>query len=116
MEKFKMSNNSPVKLQVKISSDAIVGSNVSLENQLIKKSITYGFNADLGNSNELTDKKLSIVSNFFVHDNNIDAIMNTTVVSYTLKDDVNSQQYSGKTIKIDNQLFMVYLVINLIDS
>lgn len=111
-----MSNNSPIKLQVKISSDAIVGSNVNLENQLIKKSIAYNFATDLGNSNDLTDNKLSVVSNFFVHGNNIDAIMNSTTVSYTLKDDVNSQEYSGNKIKIDDRLFMVYIVIDLKNS
>ncbi len=114
METFKMANDSPLKLKVKISSDAIVGSNVRLEEKIIKKSIAYQFDSNMGNTKDLKNKKVTIVSNFFVHDGNIDVIMNNTNVIYTFIDNDNSIDYSGKKLKIDDEMFMIYALIKLV--
>ncbi len=113
MKTIKIKKDSLVKLYVKISSDAIVGSNVSLDDVVIKKSIQYSFNIGLENVN---DKILSVVSNFFVSTGNIDAIMNNTNVTYTIKSDDIPKEFNGEKIKINDNLFMVYFVIKLIKN
>ncbi|WP_430410250.1 hypothetical protein [Kordia sp.] len=116
METFEMTTNSSVNLSVGISSDANVGSNVNLNDKLIKKSRQYSFKSDIGNSNDIHNGMLSVVSNFFVNDNNIDIIMNNTTVKYLLKDSMNTKNYECKKVKINNNLFMAYIVIKLLGN
>ncbi len=60
MEKIKISKDNTVKLFVKISSDAITGSNISIDDVIVKKSVQSSFNTDLGNINDLNNKTLSV--------------------------------------------------------
>ena len=114
MEQFKMTPNSPVKLTVSISSAAIVGSNVSINDKIIKKSIAYKFTTQLGNSEDLRGKFLTSFSNFSTHGENADAIINATKVTYTMRDSEKSKQYNGKLVKIDDNLYTIYLILELI--
>lgn len=116
MKTFKMSTNSEVKLNVKISTEALVGTNVKLDSKIIKKSSTYNFSANLGNSSDIVNKKLNVVTNCFVTDENIDPILENTVFKINLKDDENEQNYEGKKLKIDDEFFIVFDVIELIKN
>lgn len=114
MEQFEMTPNSEVKLMVSISSAAIVGSNVSINDKIIKKSIAYKFTTKLGNSNDLKDKILTSFSNFSTHDGNAESIINTTKVIYTMRDSGNVKQYEGTLIKISDDAYTIYLALELI--
>ena len=114
MEEFKMQPNSSVRLLVKISSDAVVGSNVSVDEKIVKKSIQYSFSVDLGNSNDLNNSEVTTFSNFIVKTGNIDQIIESTTLRCTLKDGSSSKVYTGKTLKIDNSYFIALSNINLI--
>ncbi|EZH75634.1 hypothetical protein ATO12_02265 [Aquimarina atlantica] len=116
MKTFKMSANSEVKLNVKISTEALVGTNVKLDSKILKKSSTYNFSTNLGNSTDIVNKKLNVVTNCFVTDENIDPILENAVFKITLKDDENEQSYEGKKLKIDDEFFIVFTVVELVKN
>ncbi len=109
-----MTDNSLVKLSVKISSEAIVGSHIKLDKELIKKSSAYSYNIDLGNSDDLEDKNLNVVLNCFVQGGNIDIIMNNTVVDFLIKDNENKKNFIGEKMKITDDFFIIIYVVELI--
>lgn len=113
METFKMQTNSNVKLLVHISSDALAGSNVRLNETIIKKSTSYKFSVDLGNSNDLNNSKVTEFSNFLAT-GNIDAIIASTTVKCTLKDGTNTETFLCKTLKIDEEYFIALQTIKLV--
>jgi len=115
MEDVFIGMDNDVKLFVKISSDAIVGSNVSLNDSLVKKSGLYSFNVDLGNSNILDNNKLSIGSNFFVSDGNVDSFLRNTSVTCILKFGDDTKEFFCENVKITESFFIAFLVINLIN-
>lgn len=114
MKTFEMSDNSIVKLSVKISSEAIVGSHIKLDKELIKKSSTYNYNIDLGNSKNLIDKNLNVVLNCFVQGGNFEIVMNNTIVDFQMKDDNNTKEFIGEKIKITDDFFIIIYVVKLI--
>ncbi len=114
METVKIQAGLSVKLFVKISTVAIVGSNVSLDDNVIKKSTQYDFTVDLGLIDHIDNKVLSIVTNYFISSGNIDTIMNSTQVSYALKYRNDSKELPHEKVKINNNLFMSYKVIKLV--
>lgn len=114
METFKMTPNVNVNLRVKINSVAIVGSNVSLDDTMIRSSKAYEYTVSLGNSNDLDGKTLSGVANFKVPiGGNVNAIMAATTVDYTLTQGGNSKTFQGTKVKINNSLFMAFVLIKL---
>ncbi|APY07079.1 hypothetical protein BWZ20_01625 [Winogradskyella sp. J14-2] len=113
METIEIKAGEEVKLNVKISSDANAGSNVSLNDKVIKKSITNNFSLDLGEIEQLDEGILSVVSNFFVLGGNIDAIIETTHVVNTLSSDTTTIEITSEKVKISPVLFMAYIVIKL---
>lgn len=113
MKTIKIKAGEQVKLTVKISSDANVGSNVSLNNVIIKKSITNLFSVSLGVIDAIDGHVLSTVSNFFVLGGNIDAIINTTIVEATISSDTASETIEAEKVKLDDMLFMAYTVVKL---
>lgn len=113
MKTIKIPDVKPVKLNVKISSDANVGSNISINDEVVKKSIQYDFSIEHDKISDIYGKVLSVVSNFFVQGGNIDAIMNATSVTYTIKYSANSQEFIGEKVKINSVLFMVYFVTKI---
>lgn len=114
MESFEMSTNSLVKLSVKISSEAIVGSHIKLDKELIKKSSTYNYDLDLGNSSPLVDKNLNVVLNCFVQGGNIEIVMNNTIVDFQMKDENNTKEFIGEKMKITDDFFIIIYVVKLI--
>lgn len=115
MDKFKMGNDKEVILSVSISTEALVGSNVKLDKKIIKKSAVNNFKATLGNSNDIKDKKLNVVINCFVEDN-IDQVMDNIVVDFSLTDGKNSQNYEGQKLKIDDEFFIIFYVVELLKN
>lgn len=113
MKQFQMTPNSEVKLTVAISSAAIVGSNVSINDKMIKKSIAYKFTTQLGRSNDLKNKILTSFSNFSTHNENAEDIINATKVVCTVSDSENSEQYTGKLVKIHANAYVIYIVLEL---
>ncbi len=113
METIKIKKDTLVKLSIKIDSVAIVGSNVSLDDVVVKKSKQYSFNTDLGNSNDLDNKVLSVVTNYFVSTGNIDTVMKNTDATYSIKTDEDSNDFQGEKVKINNTIFMTYKVFKL---
>lgn len=111
METIEIKAGEDVKLNVKISSDANAGSNVSLNDKVIKKSITNNFSLDLGEIEQIDDGTLSVVSNFFVLGGNIDAIIETTHVINTLSSDTSAIEITSEKVKISPVLFMAYIVV-----
>jgi len=109
METFTLNSNQAVKLTVKISSDANVGSNVSIDDVILKKSIQYNFTTDLGT--DLDQKTVSVVSNFFVSTGNGNAIFNNTNVSYVIKQGDSVKEFSAEKVKLNSSIFMAYIVI-----
>ncbi|MEM6895379.1 MAG: hypothetical protein AAF554_16910 [Bacteroidota bacterium] len=114
METVVIPANTSVRLEIKISSDAIVGSYVSLNDNVIKRSQQYRFFVDLDNSNDLNNSVLSSVSNFFVAMGDIDPIMNTTKVIYTLKFGGEEIVFEGDKVKINEDLFMAFFIVKLV--
>lgn len=114
METFQMTNNSTVKIAVSISSDASVGSYVSMSNNFKKRSTQNNFNMTLGNSDDLRNEIVSEVSNFFTTPELIENIMNNTSVVCTISDGINSQEYTGTTEKMTERMFVHYLDVQLI--
>lgn len=109
-----MSKNSPLKLFVSISSPNIVGSNVSINDNIIKKSIAYNFNTVLGNSNDLDKKILSVQSFFSTFIGDTKMISSKTKVIYKLKDNEKTKEYEGTMVKINDEMFVVYLILKLV--
>lgn len=114
MEQFKMTPNSAVKLTVSISSAAIVGSNVSINDKIIKKSIAYKFTTQLGNSEDLRGKFLTSFSNFSTHKERSNKISDGTKVIYTMRDAEKTEKYEGTLIKIADDAYTIYLALELI--
>lgn len=113
MNIIKIPDVNPVKLTVNISSDANVGSNISINDEVVKKSIQNEFSIEHNSVSDIYNKVLSVVSNFFVQDGNIDAIMNATYVSYAIKYEDIIQEFTGEKVKINPVLFMVYFVAKI---
>ncbi|WP_268223995.1 hypothetical protein [Sinomicrobium oceani] len=116
MKTIRVHANSPLKLFVKISSEAVVGSYVSLDDQVVKRSGLYDFNVDLGNSNDIAGSQLSGASNFFVALGDADAIRKQTKVLYVLKWAEAEEEFGGDVVKINDSIFMAYFVVKLINS
>lgn len=113
MEIFEMTENSAVNLRVRISSDAIVGSNVSLNDKLIRKSSAYGFEVPLGEAGDLDGQVLSSVSNFFVS-TNLDRIFDVTRIKFVLKNGAKTKEIDAQKVKIDGNISMGYMVVQLV--
>lgn len=113
MKTIKFKAGEAVKLSVKISSDANVGSNVSLNDTVVKKSILNRFDVDLGVIDAIDGKTLSVVSNFFFNSGAIDAVMAATHVECTLSSVSNSEIISAEKVKVSTQLFMAYTIVKL---
>ncbi len=113
MKTFKMPKNTATKLLVSVSSDAIAGSNVRLNGDIIKKSATNKFDVSIGNSNDLNNAKLSVWCNFEINSGNIDAIMNSTTVKCTLKSGEVLEVFEASKIKIDNDYFIALFAVEL---
>ncbi|MCD0470798.1 hypothetical protein [Flavobacterium sp. JAS] len=113
MDTLNIPENTVVKLQVNISSDAVVATNVSINDVIVKKSTQYKFTTDLGTVSLLTHKGLSVVSSFFVSTGNIDAIMNVTQVSNSLLYDNQKVELQVYKQKITQNFFIVYSSVNL---
>lgn len=114
METFQMVSNSIVKIAVKISTDASVGSYVRMGNNFKKRSTQYNFNITIGNSNDLRNEIVSEVSNFFTSSELIENIMNSTSVVCTISDSSNSQEYTGTIERMTDRIFVHYLDVQLI--
>lgn len=114
MENLEITSGSDVRLLVSVSSDAIAGSNVTLNDAVIKKSTQYSFSVDLGKIDDLHNKIVSIVSNFLVTAGNIDPIFNATQIKYTFKFGEDSKEYTCEKVKINNALFMGYFMVKLV--
>ena len=114
MEIFKMKTEETVKLNVSISSDAVVGSNVSLNDKVVKKSASNVFTVTLGKSDILHNAKVAIVSNFMVHNTSIESIIQTTEIEYTVKSGTMRKEYKGNIVKINANIFMGYTIIDLL--
>ncbi|MCX7548144.1 hypothetical protein OS188_09280 [Xanthomarina sp. F1114] len=112
METIKIKTGEQVKVVVKISSDANVGSNVSLNDVVIKKSITTNFTVPLGVIDDIDKSTLSVVSNFFVH-SKIDAIIETTIVEITVSSETTSVSVLAEKVKLNAMLFMAFVVLKL---
>lgn len=114
METVKIKAGSSVKLVVNISSEAIVGSYVSLNDNVIKRSQLYTFSLNLGDIEEIDNSILSSASNFFVSIGDIDPIFNNTKVTYTLEFAGNKKHIDGDKVKINEDLFMAYFIVKLV--
>jgi len=113
MKTIKFKAGEVVKLSVIISSDANVGSNVSLNDAVVKKSILNKFDVDLGAIDAIDGKTLSVVSNFFFNSGAIDAVMASSHVDCTLSSVSNSEIISAEKVKVNANLFMAYIVVKL---
>ena len=113
MDTFNMQSNATVSASTNISSIAVVGSNVLLNNEIVKKSIQYKFSTDLGNSNAINGKMARLVVNCFVKEGNIDTVMADTNISFTLSDGSHSHAYEAKKLKIFNDLFVATADVTL---
>ena len=114
----KFKSGESVKLTIKISSDANVGSNVNLDDIVLKKSITNKFSVELGKIDEIDGKTLSVVSNFFVISGAIDAIIEASHVDCILASDSQSETISAENnaqlglsgyLYFDGEKFLQYL-------
>lgn len=114
METIEIKAGLSVNLFVEISSEAIVGSYVSLNDNVVKRSQLYHFNIDLGIIDDIDNSILSSVSNFFVSVGDITPIFNNTIVTYTLKFGNEEKSFSGDKVKISNDLFMAYFIVKLV--
>jgi len=113
METIEISAGSNVKLIVEISSEAIVGSYISLNDNVIKRSQLYKFNVDLGKIDKIDNAILSSASNFFVSIGDIDPIFNNTIINYTLEFNGESRAIDGEKVKINEDLFMAFFIVKL---
>lgn len=116
METIRIPEGAQVKLQVAISSDAVVATNVSLNDIIVKKSAQYKFNMELGVANELDNNGLSIVSSFFVSTGNINQIINATQAIFTVLFNDESHTIAVQKQKMSNTFFIVYAYVELSKS
>lgn len=116
METVNIPEGVQVKLSVVISSDAIVATNVSLNDIIVKKSAQYKLNMELGVSNELNNKGMSVVSSFFVSTGNIDQILNATHAAFTVSFNDESHSIAVQKQKISNTFFIVYAYVKFSKS
>ncbi|MCX7549587.1 hypothetical protein [Xanthomarina sp. F2636L] len=112
MEIIKIKTGEQVKLAVKISSDANVGSNVSLNDVVIRKSTITNFTVSLGSIDQIDGNILSVVSNFFAH-SKIDAIIETTIVEITISSETTNVNILAEKVKLNTMLFMAFIVLKL---
>ena len=113
METIEISDGSDVNLIVAISTEAIVGSNVSLNDHIIKESQSYAFTTGLGNISNLNNKVLSSASKFNVALGDFDPVFNNTIVTYTLEHGGNSTNIPSEKVKASDNLFMAYFIVKL---
>lgn len=115
MEEVIVGKNNDVKLFVKISSDAIVGSNVSLNKVNVRRSGQYNFSVALGNSTDLDNNELLLGCQFIVADN-IDAIYENTIVTCVLKFGNVRKEFTCKKMRVNgfNNFFGAYFSVKLI--
>ncbi len=114
METIKIKAGTNVKLIVEISSEAIVGSYVSVDDNVIKRSELYQFNVDLGTIEDLDNSILSAVSNFFVSMGDFKPIFNNTIIKYTLSFSGEQKSFIGDKVKVSNDLFMGFFIVKLV--
>lgn len=103
----------PIKLQITISSDAFVVTNIRLKNAITSSKL-YKFTRDLGNITELQDSKMTIASNFYVEDDNIDQIFNNTLVNFKILYNGLSQDLDVELKKRTSDFFTAYSYVKLI--
>lgn len=115
METISVPEGSHLKLQVSISSDALVATNIRI-GSTITSSKQYKFNKDLGNISDLENSKMTIGSNFFVSDDNINQIMNATQVTFKISHNGESQELSIQKKKRTDDFFTVYAYVKFIKS
>ena len=113
METIKIKSGEEVTLTVNISSDANVGSNVSLDDEVIEESPSNNFSVALGNIDDLHGKILAEQSNFTVPGGNIDDIMNTTHVDIIVESQTTSETRTAAKNKLSASLFVAYIVLRL---
>ena len=116
METVSITEGSQAKLQIAISSEAIVGTNVSLNDVIIRQSKQYKFNMELQPIAELDNSGMSIVSSFFVTTGNINHILNNTIATFTISYDDQSHEIKVTKQKITATFFIVYAYVKLIKS
>ena len=116
MEELKFPSGSSLKLFVKISSDAIPGSNVTLDGNVIKKSGQYTFDVELGKIDDLHQSLLSAATHFFVMGPNIDPIMANTTVDYYIRSGDKKVDIEDTMLKINDNLFTAYMIVKLLKS
>lgn len=113
MKTLNIPQNAQVKIRTGISSDALVSTDVNINDKIIKKSSLYKFTSDLGVVSDLKHKGLTIVSKLFVSDGNIDAIMNSTQVENILLYEDQKINLDIEKTKITEYFFIVYSSANL---
>ena len=109
METVKIPEGVQVKLNVTMSSDAIIGANIRLRNE-IKSYQKNIFTHDLGDISILENEKMTIQSLFHV-DQNIDQIMRVTQVIFEISYGDQNQKLTVKKKKIYSQLFVAYAYV-----
>jgi hypothetical protein len=114
MEIVEIRSGLSVKLSVEISSEAIVGSYISLNDSVVKRSQLYKFELNLGKIEELDNSILSGASNFFVAIGDLDPIFKNTQVVYSLEFDGEKKSIDGDKVKISEDLFMAYFIVKII--
>lgn len=117
MKTISIPEGASVKLQASISSDANVGTNISLNDVIARQSKLYKFSIDLGDSSALNNKEMSIVSSFFIPaGSTIDPIFNTTQVTYTISFNNETFPLTVEKQKITGSFFIAYAYIKFIKS
>ncbi|HRB70981.1 hypothetical protein [Flavobacterium sp. WV_118_3] len=117
MKTIRIPEGAQVKLQAVISSDAIVATNISLNDVIVRQSKLYKFSIDLGDISTLDNKEMSIVSSFFVPaGSNITPIFNTTQVAYTLLYNDERFEMTVEKQKITASFFIAYAYIKIVKS
>lgn len=115
METIIIPKEALVRLKTAISSDAVVATNVSLNDVIVKKSAQYKFNMELGSGADLDHNSLSIVSSFFVS-GNIKQVINTTQVTYTVLFSDEIHEMTVEKQKITDTFFIAYAYVKLVKS
>jgi len=110
MKIIKIPKGSDVKLQVNISSEASVGSNVSLDDVIIKRSTAYNFTKELGKIEDLDGKTVSGSSNFFVNIGDIDLIKTNTIVEYRFKFNEEEKKLTCEKTKLNGRMFVAFFI------
>lgn len=110
METIKIPQGSTVRLMVDISSQANSGSNMSIDDIIIKKSTSHNFLVELGSIESLNGKTLSGTSNFFVAIGDIDLIKRNTIVEYRFKFNGEEKKFICDKTKLNKDLFVAFFV------